>query len=1427
MAYLAMVLSAQWLNAATIYPAYLACDLWQNNPLGIDDANPHLSWQVVATNSSARALSETAYEIQAASSAALLASNTPDLWDSGEVVSAQPVYVPYGGKALASVQQIFWQVRVWDENGQPSAYSSVATWTMGLLSSTNWQGSWLVPSASNSSYSLTGCSWIWYPEGSPAVAAPVATRYFLKTIVVGSNSALNNATLLVTADNCYTAYINGTQVGTGQDYTTVVPVTVTAQLSAGTNILAIAATNTGTVPNPAGLIGELILNYANGTQTNIQMDATWKAANTLQTGWYLPGFNDSSWTNALVLGTYGISPWGTEVTIVQSTVLPIFRRQFMVNTGLQRALICICGLGQYELSANGVKVGNALMAPGWTMYNKTCLYDTLDITSYLTNGENALGVMLGNGMYNVQPTTNYTKFTGSFGPPTLIAQIYLFYTNGTSQVIPTDTNWLATSGPITYSHVYGGEFYDARLWPTGWNEAGFNTSGWSVATVTNGPGGTLRGAAYAAPPIVAMQTLQPIQTNVLSSSTIVYDLGQNATILATLTAQGQAGSAIQITPAELTNSDGTVNRGSVGGGTAFWQYTLAGTGLETWTSRFFYHGCRYLQVNLVPASGSSQLPSLNNLSGVVIQSASTNTGSFSCSFPLFNNIRTIIRWAEANNMCSILTDCPHRERLGWLEEGNLMGPSMRYDFDTRLMVANDMQAMADSQTSAGLVPDIAPEVTVFSGGFRDSPEWGSSVILLPWEQYLFTGDDTLMRTYYSVMTNYFQYLNGQAVDYFLNYPNGLGDWYDIGSQGEGYSQDTPVSLTADFYYCLDAQILGLVAAEIGKTNDAAQFNLLATNIGTAFNSEYWSSANGYYSTGSQTAQAMPLYLGIVSPANQAAVLAWLIANVDSLGMTSGEVGHRYLLRALTDNGRPDIVYTMHSGTSDPGYGYIISLGNTTMTEAWDGNTGDSLDHFMFGHIVEWFYHDLAGIQWVQSAPGFRQVVIKPAFVGGITWANASYNCILGPIVSDWTLTNNQATLDVTIPVGATGSVCLPMLNSVSTSNLVTESGTTIWQNGAALGGAAAGVTFNQVQGSGTETCLVWTVGSGSYQFAWNILQPLPATPTGLTATAGNAEVILSWNASAGATNYIVQRSTTGSSGYATIASPATNNYTDMAVTNGTTYYYEVAAADVYGESTNSSWVSATPIASTSIQTNYFIFSPTPLANGVGPSNPSSGAATISGSSLVAGNAVVCDVIVSNTSGTTGDNWGAINLNQGGFFGLTGAMLGGLVRTGTGGDQCQMYTNGVAGADFPGSSEVRSNRLRITLYVAATGSTTNLGWKAELDQGLTGSFTSTLSGTNLTFPGNSISLTFSAYQAAETFVQYPIPVNTTPSALAWRVDGSQIHFSWPLDHIGWTLQAQTNSIGTNWVAVAGSNLTNEYTFSTETNNQAVFFRLFYP
>ena len=433
------------------------------------------------------------------------------------------------------------------------------------------------------------------------------------------------------------------------------------------------------------------------------------------------------------------------------------RREFVVKPGLQRALVNVCGLGEYEMSLDGKKVGDDFLSPGWTKYNKTCLYDTRDITADLKAGKNAIGLELGNGMYNVLGGGRYTKFKGSFGPQKAIAQIRLEYADGTVEIIGTDESWRVAPGPITFTSIYGGEGFDGRLVQRGWNQPGFDDAQWLPAIAVNGPGGELRGLSCAAPPIREFETHQAVSSHTLANGDTVFDLGQNASHVLKISVSGPAGGGVLLYPSELTNEDGSANQSSMGGGHrgSIWcNFTKGTDGVETWSPKFFYVGCRYVQTHCLPATTNGALPNIKSLAGVVVHSASDPVGEFSCSNDLFNRIRTLVRWAQMNNMVSLMTDCPHRERLGWLEEDHLNGPALRYDFDLAQLFTKTLNDIADSQLTNGLVPTTAPEYTIFRSksdpdhlrnDFGDSPEWSSSLILVPWQQYEFDGDLNLFR----------------------------------------------------------------------------------------------------------------------------------------------------------------------------------------------------------------------------------------------------------------------------------------------------------------------------------------------------------------------------------------------------------------------------------------------------------------------------------------------------------------------------------------------------------------------------------------------------------------------------------------------------------------------------------------------------------
>jgi alpha-L-rhamnosidase len=842
----------------------LRCD-YAVNPLGVEPANPRLFWKLESTTRGQR---QTAYQILVASSGKNLAHDNGDLWDSGKVDSDETIQISYAGAALKSSQQVFWKVRSWDKDGKVSAWSRLATWTMGVLDDADWQANWI----------------------------------------------------------------------------------------------------------------------------------------------------------------------GAADTNIPSLLL---RREFVVKSGLKRALVNVCGLGQYEMTLNGKKVGGDFLSPGWTKYDKTCLYDTRDITADLKEGKNAVGIELGNGMYNV-PATRF-KPPGwqpySFGPLKAIAQIRLEYADGSVETIGTDETWRVTPSPITYCSIYSGENFDARLAQPGWNKINFNDSKWVSAQIVNGPGGELRGLSCAAPPIREFEVHKPIFSRTITNGDVIFDLGQNAAHIPRISVTGPAGSRVRIIPSEL--GDGLASQGSLGEPrrSAIWcDYTKATDGVETWSPKFFYIGCRYFEVKSFPAAGGTRLPAVKSIEGIVVQSSSEPVGKFESSNTLFNRIRKLIRWAQRSNMMSVMTDCPQREKRGWLEEDHLNGPALRYEFDLAQLFTKTLNDITDSQLANGLVPTTAPEYAIFRdrgqtgdkrGQFGDSPEWGSAFILVPWQQYEFDGDLNLFRAHYAAMTNYLAYYGSRASNNIVNY--GLGDWFDIGPKHPGVAQLTPIALTATAFYFQDAEIMSRAAALLGKDDDAKQFSDLAENIRIAFNEKFYNVTNHFYATDSQCANSIPLVMGICEPTNRADVVDAIVADVRKRGnaLTAGDVGYRYLLRALADGGRSDVIFDINNQSEKPGYGYQLKMGATSLTEAWDAGRDSSQNHFMLGQIQEWFYHDLAGIQNAPDSAGFQKIVINPQPVGDVTWVKASYNSIRGQIVSDWKRDGEKITLKVSIPANTTATVYVP------------------------------------------------------------------------------------------------------------------------------------------------------------------------------------------------------------------------------------------------------------------------------------------------------------------------------------------------------------------------------------------------------------------
>ncbi len=737
----------------------------------------------------------------------------------------------------------------------------------------------------------------------------------------------------------------------------------------------------------------------------------------------------------------------------------LLRYEFSAKQSLVRATVHASGLGQYELQLNGAKVGQDILTPGWTDYRKTVLYDTYDVTAQIRAGANAIGIVLGNGMYTVEKSAErYNKFKGNQGEQKAIALLRLDYADGTTDWIATNSDWQAHISPITYSNVYGGEDVDARLLQAGWDQPGFAKQ-WDPAAEVAAPSGKLTGLSAAGIPIRVIETFKPVNEKIIRPGVIVFDLGQNVSLIPRISVKGAAGARLRITPSELVKPTGDIDD-TMTKGKGYWDYTLAGNENEHWFPQFFYRGARYLRVELFPANAGDELPQLLSIQGDVVHAAVQSTGQFNSSNELFNRTFTLVRWAQRSNLMSVLTDCPQREKLGWIEQTYLNGPALRYNFALNSLFSKTVGDIHDAQQANGLVPDIAPEYVVFSGGFRESAEWGSAFIQVPWQQYLFTGDLEPARLHYAGMKKYIDYLE-KLVDEkgLLHISNALGDWYDIGTKPPGRAQLTPPDLTASAIYYDDLLIMSRFAHQLKHEEDQRHFQQLAEKLKNNFTRAYYNATTANYASGSQTANAMPFFFGMVDKKNTHGVVENIVKDVKVRSLTAGDVGYRYLLRALADGGRSDVVFDMNNQSDKPGYGYQLKKGATSLTEAWDARPDSSQNHFMLGQINEWFFHDLAGIQPDPEAPGFRHIIIRPAIVGDLTFVEARYESVNGSIRSKWTRDGHHLTLEITIPPNSTAQVFLPTKNA----NAISERGKNISHaNGVKLRGIEAGVASLQI-----------------------------------------------------------------------------------------------------------------------------------------------------------------------------------------------------------------------------------------------------------------------------------------------------------------------------------------------------------------------------
>jgi alpha-L-rhamnosidase len=991
----------------------------QVRPLGVDQARPVLGWQLTPSahlrpSSGIPLARQTAYEVQVSNGRGGPAS----VWDTGRVQSVHSVEVPYGGPALASRTRYYWRVRVWDGSGTASAWSAASWFETAFVRAGEFQGTWIGAHQALPTLALGDADWIWYPEGNPADSAPAGGRFFRRSFDLPTNAQVSSAQLQMTADDKFILYVNGTKVVSSPDiansWSTATIVDIASYLRPGTNVLAVQATNT--FQGPAGLLGSL---HIDGSTAPLEIvtDSGWKAANSEGDGWQQPGYDDSSWPAALVAAHYGGGPWGTSVAAPPPPE-PLLRDQFTATKPIASARAYVAGLGYNKFFMNGKRIGDHELDPGFTVYSKTVLYSTYDVTDALHVGANAVGVSLGRGFYSM---TNPNEWQASswWSEPKVKLELDITYRDGTHQQVLSGPGWTVADGPTRSESLWFGETYDARLEQPGWDRPGFDDSTWRPAVTVTAPTGTLQAQDF--PPEKVTGRLAPASVTSPLAGTRVYDYGSPTAGWVGIDVQGPAGATVTVTYGEKLRTDGTVdNTGAYGMALQTYNYTLKGDGVEHYQPSYSYAGFQYAQV--VVSSGVT----LRSVEGVRVHTAVTATGGFTSSSDLLNRYQNAEANTILNNLHSIPTDTPMYEKRPYTADGFLYADAAIDNFDMENFYQSWMRSHRDDQNADG---SIGPTVPTTEGGKQvKDPVWSASFVLGNWDLYWYYGDTQAVAANYAGMKAWLTYYERDIAATGGIYTGfSYGDW--LSPEGANAPEGTRLVGTAYIY--LTATRLATMARALGHDADAQQFTKFAAQVKTTFNATFFDSASGiYYDDRSagyrQTSNLLPLAFGLVPADERRTVVDHLVADIRSRGnhLDTGALGTKVLLPVLTDSGQGDLAYLVATNPTYPGWGYWFqSLGATTMWEEWNANSR-SHDHAFMGTVDDWLYQDVAGI--TPAAAGYTEVKIQPHVVGSLTHASAHVQSPLGEIRSSWTKTQGKFELRVTVPVGSTAEVFVPV-----------------------------------------------------------------------------------------------------------------------------------------------------------------------------------------------------------------------------------------------------------------------------------------------------------------------------------------------------------------------------------------------------------------
>ncbi|MFB7286711.1 family 78 glycoside hydrolase catalytic domain [Actinacidiphila glaucinigra] len=1026
-------------------------------PLGIDDPHPQLSWQLASTS---RGVTQTKYHLSVATSAETLRKGRPDVWQT--TVRSSDTAVTYEGPALKSRTRYYWSVEAWTNTTAGSTVSAPAWFETAYMNTVDWKGSW-----------ISG------PERTPGLLTDAQA----------------------TADDSCCQQIN---------------TTLAQDTPAGSTSIKVAS-STGITPGARLTVGtDHTAQKVSVAAVGDSVEVTPALKRDHAAGVALVGEEPKDFCRP----SNGSPKSGTCKEIRPA---PLLRKSFRIAPESEHgtvvsARVYASGLGWNEMTLNGGKTDpEGFLNPGFTSYDKTVQYTVDDVTKLIrqnkkSTADNVIASQLGSGRYDSEATSGNHGWERAEwrANPTLKADLWVTYADGTEQVVKSDTSWKTTdAGPIRYDNFDLGETYDARKEIPGWDTTGAHVSAWSAARAVTGPTGTLVAQKSDRTRKVADW---PAGTRTEPADRVyVWDTGQQRTGWATVSISGApASTPIQIRYAEKLGTDGLVSiSGYAPAGQIQTDYYIAkGTGTakhpESFAPRFTFNGFQYVQISGV---GGKPLPDGVTATVKSVQEVRTDlpeTGTFTSSSALLNNIYKATKASVAGtHEAGYIMDTPTYEKDGWTGDSQLMAPTASYIFDTQRQYQKTAQDLVDDQFPNGEISLLTPGNGLYGystsgtfkpAGAKSTPIWDALLFVAPWESYEQYGDAKPLKTAYPSMKKYLtdwipQWFQADNDGYDFTLTSGLGDW-DVPTgkdapAGSATSVNVPrvIAPSSTAYVAYMAKITADAARALGKPTEAAQFDELFANIKADYNAKWWDASVGYYREDSaqifaQTNQALPLAFGLVPDDRKTALQEKLVNDVLVTREGHQEVGiagSRWIYPVLTQAAHDGVTdaakaaYTIAIQTTYPSYGYWQSLGWTGLGEYWE-STSRTRNHEMFGSIGQWMYEDLAGIQ--ATAPGYKEVAIKPLISAGqgIDNVSATYKSVNGKISSSWSQNASRITLKVTIPANTTAKVYVPAGNPAA----VQESGT----GKTYIAAKAPGVKLTSTQGD----TVVYTVGSGTYTF---------------------------------------------------------------------------------------------------------------------------------------------------------------------------------------------------------------------------------------------------------------------------------------------------------------------------------------------------------